>query len=44
MNLMNELQQNCCLTGILSNYKFPFNRKDWYKAIKYEKNDINVVT
>ena len=33
MNLMNGLQQNCCLTGILSNYKFPFNRMDWYEAL-----------
>ena len=26
-----------CLTGILSNYNFPFNRKEWYEALKYER-------
>ena len=33
-----------CLTEILSNYKFLFNRKDWYESLEYEKNDIKVVT
>ena len=44
MNLMNELQQKCCLTEILSNYKFLFNRKDRYESLEDEKNDIKVVT
>ena len=37
-------REECCLTRILSNYKFLFNRKDWYEALEYEKNDIKVVT
>ena len=35
--MMNELQRNCCLKVILSNYKFPFDKKDWYEALKFEK-------